>query len=188
MKERVAESLADELIYLTEPDRKSDDENDRKLVSALTALARLEESCRDVLVQTVWSLIADYKRDDSVRSAAALCYPAIAIPSQKVVEAITSLVRSPPSRLEGVVVQMPGILSRKCKTSIDFVIACVGSLGALRDALVELHKRFFKRPVTSEVEAYVTEIREGIEQITEMTVTFSEFINPADAVGLKGRL
>lgn len=76
-------------------------------------------------------------------------------------------------------VQMPAILAKKCKTSIDYVIACVGSFGELRDTLVQLHQRYFKRPVSSDVEAYITEIRQGIEELTQMMVTFSEFIDSA---------
>ena len=184
LKERVATLLQGELDYFTHDERKTDAENSRKLVSVLMALRRLSESCPEIYVQRVFSMIGDYKRDMSVRKAAVLCYPAIAVPSAKTVEAITSLLQKPPVGMDEVIVQMPGILAERCKTSIDYVIACVGSLKALRDALVQLHQKYLKRPVSADIEAYITEIRQGIEDLTQIMVTFSEFID-STATGAK---
>ncbi len=51
-------------------------------------------------------------------------------------------------------------------------------MSALREAAIALHKRISNREVTAENELMTTELRDGIHEISEIIVTFEDFINP----------
>jgi hypothetical protein len=69
------------------------------------------------------------------------------------------------------------ILAKKCRQSVDYVIASVASLAGLRDSAIQLHTRIMERQASSDNEFRVTELRSGIDEITSIIVAFDEFID-----------
>lgn len=66
------------------------------------------------------------------------------------------------------------ILAKKCRQSVDYVIASVASLAGLRGSAIQLHTR---TQASSDNEFRVTELRSGIDEITSIIVAFDEFID-----------
>ena len=182
MKDKVASSLTADLDYYLAEERKLDKENERKVVAILNGLKRLGETCSEETTAQISTLIGSYKYSESIKRSALMCYPAVAMPSAKVVEELTRLTRGPLVGCESELVQLSSIFAKKCRTSIDFVKACVASLGAFRDELLKLHSKISKRNVTDEVEFFTTELRQGIGDLTQIMDTFSEFIAPSPVV------
>jgi hypothetical protein len=71
-----------------------------------------------------------------------------------------------------------GTFAENCRQSVEFVIACVDAMSALREVAISLHQRLSKREVTPDNELMITELRDGIYDATQIIVAFEEFINP----------
>ena len=78
--------------------------------------------------------------------------------------------------MEDELVQVPSLLAKKCRSSVDNVVASVGALSELRDILLEFHAKYSKREITEMNEYYVTELRSGIDDVTQIIVAFKDFI------------
>ncbi len=154
-----------------------DKDNLTKLNSVLNALKRLGEACPDSTVEKIRCLIDNYKFNITIKKSAALCYPSIAVPSKKIVQTLAEICRNPPIGLDEAIVQMPTILASKCKNNIDYVIACVSSLPELKEALLALYIKYARRDANEEVEFCVSELRQGIEELSQMMTSFSDFID-----------
>jgi len=183
-KQAVLSILESQIDYLLNEHRKMTKENEQKLVSVLWGLRRLEESCSEERIDQILGLVRGHRSTMDIKQAAILCYPAVAIPSKKVVEEIRLLCMTPSVGIDNALVQMPGIFASKCKKSIEYVLACVPSLTPLREALIALHKKYSARAVSEDTELYITELRQGISEITLMLVTFNEFIKPTNGAVL----
>ncbi|HEX7515665.1 MAG TPA: NACHT domain-containing protein [Chthoniobacterales bacterium] len=176
-RDDASEAVSSELTRLLDPAIKMTSDNVRRLAACLDALRRLEQNASDGLVTKIGLLVDDYRADQTLRSKALLCLPAVAIPSASLVAKLTNFFdrRLPEFELE--LVQVPSILARKCRQSVDYVIASVGSLSGLREAAIRLHKKISERQTTVENEFRVTELRSGIEEVTNIMVAFDEFID-----------
>ncbi len=157
--------------------KKMTPENLQRTKTLLDASKRLEETAPYNLVQKIRSLVDDFRIDDSLKRKALLCFPAIAMPSKGTVENVTKICLNPPSGMDLELVQLPAILAKKCRKSVDYVVACVGALSELRGALLHLHVRFSKRKATEENEYCITQLRNGINDVTQIIVAFKDFID-----------
>jgi hypothetical protein len=179
--ENVTKLLFGELEYLTDDNRKMSSDNVRRLKVVLEALKRIGRPGPKALVKRIKQMIRDYRIDLEVKQQALLCYPAIAVPSLQTVATITELVEHPPIGMDRELAQVPAILARQCRQSVEYVVACVGALIELRVALVKFHKRVARNEPIEETEFCVTELRSGIDAITDIIVAFHEFIENAAA-------
>lgn len=148
------------------------------MCALLDAARCLGKNLRTEVTSSIRQLIRDYKQDDRVKRAALRAYPATAIPSRQVVESLTELFRSPPETMISELAQTLGTFAENCRQSVEYVIACVDSMSALREAAASLHQRLSKREVTDDNAFMVTELRDGIHEVSQIIVTFEEFINP----------
>lgn len=162
--------------YLDEKKRMNPDNLQRTKV-LLDSARRLGETAPSTLVNKIRGLVHDYRVDDSIKRKALLCFPAIAMPSQKTVENVTKLCLNPPANMDAELVQMPSILARKCRSSVEYVTASVGALSDLLLELLTLHAKFSKRQATEENEYLITELRNGITDVTQIIVAFKDFID-----------
>jgi hypothetical protein len=98
------------------------------------------------------------------------------MPSQKTVESVKKLCLTPPVNMDVELVQIPSILAKKCRSSVEYVTASVGALADLLHELLVLHAKFSKRQASEEKEYLVTELRNGIADVTQIIVAFKDFI------------
>lgn len=182
LKERVREFLFAELSgYLDEKTRMNED-NIQRTKSLLDAVRTLGETAPVLLANRIKQLIEDYKTDETLKRRALLCFPSIALPSHKTVEIITEYFTRPLSGIEVELVQLPTIFTKKCRTNIDYVTACVGALPELRVALISYHEKLLKRAASYDNEFCVTELRSGIDDVTQIIVAFHDFIDSGQSL------
>jgi hypothetical protein len=168
--------VAHDLERLLDPAITMTSDNVRRLSACLDALRRLEENVSEPLMGKISRLVDDRRFDEAVRRTALLCLPAITVPSASFVTKLKSFYERQLPELELSLVQVPSILATKCRQSVDYVIASVAALPELRDAAIRLHKKIALRQASAENEFRVTELRNGIEEITNIIVAFDEFI------------
>jgi len=173
---RVKELFFKELNYYLNKNRGLDSENLKRIGSLLDASKRLGEDAPSPLVIRIRGLIDDYKVDKEMKRKALLCLPAIAIPSRQNIESLTKFFTFPLLDMEVELVQIPSILARKCRSSVDNVIASVSALSELLKTLIELHEKYSNRQINELNEYCVTELRNGIDDVTQIIVSFKDFI------------
>jgi hypothetical protein len=173
---RVKELFFNELTIYLGDKKKTSSENLQRIKTLLDASRRLGENAPPALVKRIRGLIDDYKVDKDLKRKALLCFPAIAMPSRENVESVTKLFTNPRSGMEDELVQIPSILAKKCRSSVDYVVASVSALSELRTTLLALHAKYSKRQNTEQNEYYVTELRSGIDDVTQIIVAFKDFI------------
>jgi hypothetical protein len=149
-----------------------------EICALLDAVRSLSKNLRPQVAGEIRKLISDYKQDERVKKAAIRAYFAAATPSQTVAEFLTTLFKSPPVGLVAELPQSLAIFAKNCRQSVEHIMACVESLANLRAASMFLHERLSKREATADNEFTVTELRNGIYEVSQIIVTFEEFINP----------
>ena len=174
--DRVRELFFRELKTHLDEKKKMNSDNLRRTMMLMDASRHLGESAPQYLADKIRTLVDDFRIDDSLKRKALLCFPAIAKPSQKTVESITRLCLHPPVGMDVELVQMPAILAKKCRSSIDYVVACASALADLRRALLTFHANISKRPATEDNEYCISELRHGIDDVTQIIVAFHDFI------------
>jgi hypothetical protein len=146
---------------------------------ALLDTARLlAKNLRAEVTSAIRHIIQDYKQDERVKRSALRAFAATALPSQQVVKYLTELFQSPPVKMITELAQSLGLFANNCRQSVEYVMACVDSMSGLREAAISLHQTLSKREVTADNEFIVTELRDGIHEVSQIIVTFEEFINP----------
>jgi soluble cytochrome b562 len=178
LKDKVAEFLFSELSFYLDEKRKKTVNTVQQAKSIMDTLKRLRKTAPAALVKKVQALVTDFRIEDEIKYHALLCYPAIAMPSSRTVETVKGWFLHPPLglNLDVALVQVPSIVARQCRESVDYVMACVGALVDLRKAMVNYHKQISKKDLSDESEYNVTELRRGIDEVTRIIVAFDEFI------------
>ena len=177
LSKRTASEIAEyQILDLLDPSTKMSFHNIQKLSACLDAIKRLEENASDRLVGKLIECVDDYKTDMLIRKRAILALPAVSIPSEKSVTQLTEWLTHLIGDYELELVQIPATLARKCRQSVDYIIACVRSLTAFEAACVNLHAKIAKRPISSDNEFKVSELRGGIQDISTILVAFHEYI------------
>ncbi len=174
---RIKELIFKELNMFLNEKKKRKSENQQRIEVLLDASRRLGENAPPSLVNKVHSLIDDYRVSKNLKQKALLCFPAIAEPTRKNIEIIIKLFTNPRSDMEIELVKIPSILAKKCKSNIDYVITNVNALSELRNKLLDLHAKYSIKKVTEHNEYCVTELRSGIEDVTQIIVAFKDFIS-----------
>lgn len=179
LQDEIGAIIEREILDRTRDDVKINESYVVEICALLDAARSLARNLSPQATTVIRQLIVDYKQDDRVKRASLRAYAATAMPSQHVVEFLTELFHAPPVKLMGGLVQSLSAFAKNCRQSVEFVMACVDSMSGLRTAATSLHQRLSKRDVTAENEALTTELRNGIFEISQIIVTFEEFINPA---------
>jgi predicted phosphodiesterase len=175
--DRIRELFFQELNDYISDKKKMSPENLRRARTLLDAAKRLGETAPPTLVEKIRGLVDNFKVDDELKRKAILCFPAIAMPSEKTVKSVIKLCQNPLPDMEVDIVQVPSILAKKCRSNVDYVVASVGSLFELLKNLLSLHAKYSKRQPTDENEYLVTELRNGITDINQIIVAFKDFID-----------
>ena len=176
-KDRVRAFIFDELGNCLSSGKKMNKENIRRIVILLDSARRLGENAPTSLVGRIFGLIGNYQIDPEIQRKAILCFPAIAMPSHRTVEQVIHLFKKPPFDMETELVQLPSILAMKCRKSVDYVVASVSALAELRNSLIGYHSSLLKRQNSEQNEFFVTELRSGINDLTQIIVAFKDFID-----------
>jgi len=179
-----AQVLQDDVIRLVEAelDRwlgahiKLNEEYVVAMCALLESARCLGKNLRPDISTSIRLLVGDYKQDLRVRRVALRAYPIIAVPTSQLVQSLTDMFTSPPVNLHTELILSLSSLAENCRQSVEHVMACVDSMSGLRMVAIEMHKSLSKRDVTSDNEFLVTELREGIHEISELIITFEEFI------------
>jgi hypothetical protein len=179
LDEKVGPLFFKEAEYYLDEKRTLNFDNLARLKCLLEGMKTFAKTAPSSLTNKVSDLIFDYRFKSDIKGHALLCFAAIAMPSIRTVEIITNYFRNPPIGLDADLVRVPAILARQCRQSIEYVIACVSALAELQRVMVEFHKSLLTKQIT-EASAYnVTELRQGIDDVTEIIVAFNEFIDSA---------
>jgi len=179
LQEEVVALIEKEILLRTREDVRMNDDYVVEMCALLDSARSLARNLRPQVTAALRKIVGDYKQDDRVKGMALLAYAATATPSRHVVDFLTELFNSPPHKLFNELAQSLGAFAKNCRQSVEYVMACVEPMSALRTSAISLHKRISKREVTGENEFLSTELRDGIHEISEIIVTFEEFINPA---------
>lgn len=149
-----------------------------KMCALLNAGKDLGKNLQSEIAGSIKGLIGDYRENDDVRKAALCAYPAIAMPTSQVVDFLTQLFQAPPANMILELVQTPGILAKNCRQNVVYIIACVEAMSRLRESAILLHKKLLNTNKLIDKEYIITELRDGIQQVYQIILTFEEFINP----------
>jgi calcineurin-like phosphoesterase family protein len=179
LQEEIASLIEKEFLLRTHEDARMNAEYLAKICALLDSARCLGRNLRPQVTSAIRNLIDDYRQDDRVKGMALRAYAATVIPSGHVVEFLTKLFDSPPYKLVSDLAKSLGAFAKNCRQSVEYVMACVEPMSNLRVAAISLHKRISKREVTGENEFMTTELRDGIHEISEIIVTFEDFINGA---------
>lgn len=177
LQEQVVAALEKQLELRLQDAAKKNIPNEIEVCALLNAAESLCRSVRPELGVAVRQLIGNYKVNQQVQRAALRAYPALVTPTRQVVEFVTQRFRAVVPEMISDLVHTPEVLARHCRQSVDYIIACVEAMGPLRDAASALHQKLLERPVTGEAELNISTLRDGIHSISEIIVTFEEFIN-----------
>jgi len=180
--DRIRELFFQELSNYINDKKKMNSENLQRTETLLDSARRLGETAPANLVAKIRELVDNYRADDTLKRKALLCFPAIALPSKKTVESVTKLCQNPPPDMEVDIVQVPSILAKKCRSNVDYVVASVGSLSELLKELLTLHAKYSKRQASGENEYLVTELRNGITDVTQIIIAFKDFIDKSPSL------
>jgi hypothetical protein len=176
LADSIAPFLFSELEYYLSEKRTMNSDANRRLKSVLDSLKRLGKTGPATLVNKVRALVDDYRINKEIKPFALLCYAAIAMPSRQTVENVTKLFTRPPIGMDYELAQVPSIIAKQCRQSVEYVVACIDALTQMRVAMTDHHKKLMRREPSDESELCVTELRRGIDDITQIIVAFNEFI------------
>ena len=175
-KDNVSSFFSEELESCLASTKKMNEDNVRRITVLFDASRRLRETFPSKLVKKIRNLVDDFRVDERVRRKSLLCFPAVAMPSQWTVENVQQLFIRPPVGMDAELVQIPATLAWKCRESVDYVFACVKALSILRVSLLEYHAKLLKRRAGEENEFCVSELRNGIDEVTQIIIAFQDFI------------
>jgi len=174
--EVAAKRLFSELEYFLHENRSLHGFDAQNIISLFSALRKRDKTAPPNLVTETKLLFADFKTVPDVKKAALLCLPAICEPTPESIAFFVNLFSSPPKGMEASLVEVPSILAQKCRQSVDAVVACVGALSTLRETVLGLYSRVSQRRSSDEVAFAVTQLRSGVDELTQIIVAFEEFI------------
>jgi hypothetical protein len=173
-KDQVLSLFVDEIRKTLRPGQKLGRSGNDRLGSLLQAARNLGETCPADVCGLIRQAIDDFRLDIKIRGKALACYPAVAMPSSTVVKDLVAILQRQGFGVEQQLAQVVASFAKNCRRNIEFVSACIDSLPLLRDAALELHRRFRVRPISEKVENLVTELRRGIEEVSEILMAFEE--------------
>lgn len=150
----------------------------KQLVSLLDASKNLGKTLRPDISNRIRDLILDYKQDIIVKKAALKTYPAIAVPSEVMIEYLVELLDRPPVNLQIELSQGLKTFARNCRQSMDYILACISKIKDFEKAAICFHKKVLERENSSETEYIVTELRDGLHDLLQIRMTFDEFLSP----------
>jgi hypothetical protein len=179
LQEDVLALIQTEISRRTRDDVRMNDSYVIEMCALLDSARSLGRNFRIEVGNKVRRLVQDYKQSERVKRAALLAYAATAMPSKQVVEFLTELFRYPPPLIAKELVQSLGVFAKNCRQSVEYVMACVDSMAGLLKAAKAFHQNLSRRDITDDNEFLVTELRDGIQEVSQIIVTFEEFINPA---------
>jgi len=177
LQEEVALLIEEEITNHARSDVRRNSDYVVEICALLESARCLGRCLRPSVTTIIQNLIGDYKEDDRVKAAALRAYAATIVPSQHAVEFITNLFKSPPQKLLTELSQSLGAFAKNCRQSVEYVMACVEPMSALLSAAISFHERISRRDISPDTEFMTTELRSGVQEISEIIVTFEEFIN-----------
>ncbi len=145
-----------------------------RLKSLLSGAKNLGETLTPDICVAIRSAIDDYKLDMKIRKNALLCYPSVTMPSINVVEELVKIYKKRNLAMESELVQVLGIFAKNCRKKIDFVFACIDKLPELRNQALDFHRTLRSREVNEKLESLVSNLREGIDDVTQIIMAFEE--------------
>lgn len=154
-----------------------------EMTALLDAARSLERNLSTEVASSVKRMIGDFKEEIPVRKAALLAYASIAVPTKQVADYLTTLFTSPPPNMTLELVQTLEIFAANCRQSVEYVIACVEVMSALRDVATQFHRSITLRKIVPDKDLVVTELRQGIHGISQIILAFEEFIQRSSVRG-----
>jgi transposase len=99
------------------------------------------------------------------------------LPSPGNIRILKGFIDKNPLEMDSALVQMPSILANKCKESISNVEMSVTTLSEMLPSLYSLYEKLARRGASDRNEALITQLRTGITELTQLIVTFDEFLS-----------
>lgn len=130
----------------------------------------------------VSALVRDVRVSEDVRRGSLRAVAAIQVPNARLVEFLVDLFKNRSFQFDEQLVHTPSALARNCRQSVSFVVACVDTLVDLRNAAEGMHAILRRRHMSDDNQLMVSTLRKGIEDVSQIIVTFDEFIKDGEMV------
>jgi hypothetical protein len=170
----VSRRLCDEAKYYLDPNRQLDPE---RLEAILEALQHMAKPVSHDLLRTLQARLNDFRVPARLKGDILTCIPAIMSPSSGNIRILKEFIDKNPLEIDSALVQMPYVLAAKCKESVANVEMSVAVLSEMLPSLYSLYGKLAHREGSDRNEALITQLRTGITEITQLIVTFEEFLS-----------
>ncbi len=177
---RIQEAFEEQCSELLAMSVKRNDANVEKTRALLNALRRTAADVSTSTAARIAEIPANYRYDEEVRRMALVTASAVVTPSNAAIETLISFYEAPPLGMESELSRIPSVFAAKCRRSMEYVLACVRQLPALKATAIAFHTKLSRRAPTDETEFMITELRKGISDLSEIIMTFEEFIRPTE--------
>lgn len=166
--------LCDEATHCLDPNRQLDRE---RLEAMLAAMQRMAKTAPSEVLLSLQARLDDFRVPAGLKANILTCIPAIMLPSPGNIRILKAFIDKNPLEMDSALVHMPSILASKCKESISNVEMSVTALSEMLPSLYLLYEKLARREASDRNEALITQLRTGITELSQLIVTFDEFLS-----------
>jgi hypothetical protein len=170
----VSRRLCDQIAYYLDPKRQLDSD---RLAAVLAAMQHMAKTASHEILSALHSRLGNFRVPPELKGNILTCIPAVMIPSHDNIRILKEFIDKNPIGMDSALVQMPCVLAAKCKESIANVEMSVAALSELLPSLFSLYERLARREASGRNEALISKLRTGITELTQLILTFDEFLN-----------
>lgn len=173
MELAVARRINDQATYYLDTNRQLDSE---RLAAILEAMQHMAKTASHEVLNALQTLLNDFRVPAELKGDILTCIPAIMIPSPENIRILKEFIDKNPQGIDSALVHMPCVLADKCKESVTNVEMSVTALSELLPSLYSLYERVARRELSDRNDGFITQLRSGITELTQLIVTFNEFL------------
>ena len=166
--------LCDQVIHFLDTSRQLDSE---RLEAVLVALQHMAKTTPHDVLHALQTRLEDFRVPASLKGHILTCIPAVMTPSPANIRILKEFIDKNPMTMDSALVQMPSVLAAKCKENVSNVEMSVTALSEMLPSLFSLYAKLSKREASDENEKLITQLRTGITELTQLIVTFDEFLS-----------
>jgi len=170
----VSRRLCDQATHYLDPNRQIDNE---RLEAILAAMQHMAKTASHDVLRALQDLLNNFRVPAGLKGNILTCIPAIMTPSRENICILKEFIDTNPQEMDSALVHMPSVLAAKCKESVLNVEMSVTSLSEMLPSLFSLYEKIARREVSDKNEVLITQLRTGITELTQLIVTFEEFLS-----------
>jgi hypothetical protein len=172
--------LFDQAAYFLDSNRQMDSE---RLESILSAMQHMAKTATREILHALQTRLDDFRVPPRLKGCILTCIPAVMIPTLENIRILREFIAKYPRDMDSALVQMPSVLAAKCKESVLNVEMSVTALSEMLPTLFSLYEQFSKRDGSDKNKTLITQLRIGITELTQLIVTFDEFLSGTSPAG-----